>query len=328
MEGRSVMVPSALPAFEIPTGLMATGLHNLRGFGRGLRSLGSTNVGPLAQAFFDGQVNPSFEPTQYFQPAYMAPGQESALPDYLYMDNGSAQQIASLLGGSVVQAPPPGNYQGTNIPPANWIQLADGLFLPGNAFPPGVILSYPDECAAENALVSEIPGGVLSSTCAGGGTGTTPTQLAVNNGATNPGNSIVGYTPPPPVVTATPIVTSTPVTVAQPANTSVAFTAADTCSSVVAKIAALQSAGQSNVAIWSQIPSALAMCSTVEALNPGANIYDTASGYTGTSNQPGAVSNAGGQQQQQPSNAGSSTTDNTGLYLGIAAVIVALIAFK
>ena len=197
----------------------------------GLRGFGAVNVGPLAQAQFSGQLSPSFDPTHYFQPAYLPAGQESPLPDWLYATQGFASQLASLLGGSVTQAQPPGGYNGTGIPDANWVSVDGQMILPGNLFQPGTILSFPDECTAERYLVESIPGGQLSATCASGGTGQTPTQLAVSQGATPPvlpsgQSTVVGYTPIPtpvlpvsaPVSLPSPIVSSPAISVA-PAQT-------------------------------------------------------------------------------------------------------------
>lgn len=213
----------------------------------GLRGLGSTDVGPLAAAFFSGDVNPTFLPTQYFDPSYMAAGETSALPSDLYMDAASASAIASLLGGSVYQAPPPGGYNGTNIPPANWIQVTDGAFDPGLLFPPGVVQSYPDVCAAEQAFASEIPGGVVSAACASGGSGLTPTQLALQNGSLSPNqqqaaaSDIVAGSVPPLVTPSANPVPATPVSTV-PAGTSIIdypiLTAAPTQSSGSQVIAA------------------------------------------------------------------------------------------
>ena len=292
------MVPSSLPLFEIPTGLMATGLNGLRGFGRGL---GAVSVGPLAQAQFSGQLQPSYLPTQYFQAGYSSTPQ--ALPTYLYATQGFAQQVASLLGGTVVSAPPPGNYQGTGIPNAYQVQLPDGsLVLPGNLFPPGVILSFQSECDAEASLVASIPGAQLSATCSGGGTGTTPTQLAVAQGSTipvTPGgqSTIIGYTAPPPTpAPIVPITTSpVPVTVANPTGTAMTVSTPQmTCSQIAAGIQLAQLQGQSNPVIWNQIIAVspyLATCPSVQALNPSDPSYAPAAPVT----QPSSEA-----QQSQP----------------------------
>ena len=314
-----MMIPSSLPNFEIPTGLMGTGLRGLRGFGRGL---GQVSVQAIAQAQFLGQISPSFMPTQYFTAGYSTTPQ--ALPTYLYATSDFAGQIASLLGGSVVSAPPPGNYQGTNIPNALWVQLSDGsMVLPGNLMQAGTVLSFEDECDAENYFASSIPGGQLSSTCSGGGTGLTPSQIS------NPPVTTTPVTTTP--VSTTPIVT-TPVSVSQPTAAPVTFTLSDTCSTAQAKIAALQAAGQSNVVIWNQIPSSLAMCSVVEALNPSASIYDPAT--SGSGSQPGSVNSGSGNSgatgnTSSTSSTGATSTSNTGLYIGIgAAILIGIMALS
>lgn len=323
-----MMLPSSLPAFEIPTGLMATGLNGLRGFGRGL---GAVSVGPLAQAQFAGQLHPDYLPTQYFQAGYSTTPQ--ALPTYLYATQGFAQQVASLLGGTVVSAPPPGDYQGTGIPNAYQVQLPDGsLVLPGNLFPPGVILSFQSECDAEASLVASIPGAQLSATCSGGGTGTTPTQLAVSQGSTipvTPGgqSTIIGYTAPPPTpAPIVPITTSpVPVTVANPTGQPVAAPVAPSCSNVGQNIAAWQASGLSNAVIWNHIVSqapTLVSCSSVQALNPNAPIYAPASPGAGA--QPGDTGDQGTATDGAPV---ASTSDNTMLYVGLAVAVGLLVVF-
>lgn len=166
------------------------------------RGFGQIDIGPLAQAQFSGQLNPAYLPPQSFQPSYLPAGQLSTLPVYDYATDSFAQQIAGLLGGSVVQAQPPGNVNGTGIPNANWVSVDGQMVLPGNLFPPGVILDFPDECSAERNLVASIPGAQLSATCAAGGSGMTPTQLAISQGAAAPVlpngiSTVVGYTPSP-----------------------------------------------------------------------------------------------------------------------------------
>jgi len=196
-----MFVPSSLPNFEIPTGLMASGLDAFRGFGRGL---GAVSVGPIAQAQFSGQLKPSFLPTQYFTAGYSNVPQ--ALPTWLYATQAFASQIAGLLGGSVVSAPPPGNYQGTGIPNTYWVQLGDGtMVLPGNLLQPGTILSFEDECSSENYFQQSIPGSVLSATCAAGGTGMTPAQLAQSKAPPPPVYAVPPPTPIAPTGTTPPI---------------------------------------------------------------------------------------------------------------------------
>jgi hypothetical protein len=151
-----------------------------------------SDVTALAQAFLAGQINPSYT-TNYFQPAYLPQGQMSALPSWLYADASSTAQIASLLGGSVFQAPPPGNYQGTGIPNANWIQTDGGSFVPGDVFPPGVILSYASLCQAATSIAGSIPGGTVGNSCNQSGT-TTPAY--VYGTATSPVPTVTTNTVP------------------------------------------------------------------------------------------------------------------------------------
>ena len=86
------------------------------------KGLGATNVEAIAKALLGGQLHPTFE-TTYYQPPYLPTGQETQAPSWMYMDPAGAGQIASLLGGSVFQSPPP-NLPGA--PAANWIRLGDG----------------------------------------------------------------------------------------------------------------------------------------------------------------------------------------------------------
>jgi hypothetical protein len=130
------------------------------------RGLGSTNVEPIAQALMAGALHPTFQ-TTYYQPPYLPPGTQTEAPSWMYMDAGSAGQIASLLGGSVFQSPPP-NLPGA--PAANWIRLGDGgQVMPGNLMQPGTVLSFGDLCAAENYFAQSIPGGIPGSHCGGPG---------------------------------------------------------------------------------------------------------------------------------------------------------------
>jgi hypothetical protein len=48
------------------------------------------------------------------------------MPSIVYLSDDSANQMAQLLGGKVVQMPPFGQVSGGNEPPANFIQLPNG----------------------------------------------------------------------------------------------------------------------------------------------------------------------------------------------------------
>lgn len=178
------------------------------------RGLGAINVGPLAQAQFSGQIHPSWAP-----PPMVLSGVDpnpQPLPNWLYPTQSFAEQIASLLGGSAIQAPPAYNFgeisyngQETNVLPDAWQVSVDGQnIMPGGLIYPNIVLSFEDECDAESYFSQEIPGSQLSPTCASGGTGTTPAELAVQQGAVPPCingvSTIVGYTCPPAASTAVP----------------------------------------------------------------------------------------------------------------------------
>ena len=155
------------------------------------KGLGATNVEAIAKALLGGQLHPTFE-TTYYQPPYLPTGQETQAPVWMYMDPAGAGQIASLLGGSVFQSPPP-NLPGA--PAANWIRLGDGgQILPGNLLQPGTVLSFGDLCAAENYFANSIPGGELGPSCAG-----TPNALMTGPGTTA---APIPSAPAPPVTPA------------------------------------------------------------------------------------------------------------------------------
>ncbi len=336
-----MMVASQLPNFEIPTGLMATGLRGLRGFGKGLRGMGQVNVGPLATAFFEGKITPSYLPTQYYNGPM---GETEPASQEWYATQTFAQQVASLLGGSVINvAPtagamglPEGNapiVAGSNFPPAYTVQLPDGTVLPGAL---ALDATGYDECAVETALLTVVPGGQLSAACAAGGTGLTLTQLAIQNSTLSPAQQIVaandivgGAANLPPASTPVNIPTVTVQPVAQPpvtpANpTGIAPTvpaaspAADPCTSIQASIAAWQASGISNATIYSaiqqQAPSLLT-CASVQALTTSAGAPPAGSGT-----QPGDLQGSGG--TNNTNNTTPPATDNTTLYVGIGIALL------
>jgi hypothetical protein len=333
-----MFIPSTLPQFEIPTGLMPTGLRGLRGFGHGLGALGQIDVGPLGQAIFSGQIQPSWDPT----PMVLSGPDPNPqpLPAWLYPSQSFTQQLASLLGGTAVQAPPAYDfgtitYQGqvTNtLPPAWQVSVGGVLIMPGAIFQPGTILQFDSECAVENMLVQVISDAQLSSACASGGTGTTPTQLAIQQGATAPVTpsgqpTIVGYTPPAATnnpVTTTPIVAqpTQPVAVSLPTTTPAQTvpSAAPTCSTIGTPIQQLQSAGYSNPVIWQMIAiqyPALLTCPAVIALQPANYSAPPAS------QQPGAVTQPSGSGSGNGSSSSSSSSGpSTNTILIVAAIAI------
>ena len=182
--------------------------------------LGSTDVTALAEAFLGNQIKPQFPQSVQFETGFGFP---STFSPYYYMDDATAQQIASLLNGSVIQQqPPPPASGGTPLPnsgpgigptpagnilpDANYIQLPDGSFNPGYDLFGGTILSFFDLCDAANEFAQIVPGGVVGSSCSQAGQ-TTPAadyqteyQSAVATGAPAPSPAI-----PAPVLQTTPV---------------------------------------------------------------------------------------------------------------------------
>jgi hypothetical protein len=128
---------------------------------------GGTDVTALAQAFLSGLIHPSYTPV-VFQPSYLPSGQTTQTGAWENCDLATTQQVASLVGGSVFNAPPPGNYQyaaGTQIPQVPWVRVSGGSFVVGDVFPPGVILNFQSLCAAANEIAASIPGGTVGASC-------------------------------------------------------------------------------------------------------------------------------------------------------------------
>lgn len=81
---------------------------------------------PGIQALVSAIMNGSFQATYVTNPAQLQEttlGGTATMPNFYYASDQTAQQLASLLGGTVVQRPPFGQY---NEPPANFIQLPGG----------------------------------------------------------------------------------------------------------------------------------------------------------------------------------------------------------
>ena len=193
--------------------------------------MGSVNIEPLAQAMFGNQLHPTFDPSKTYAAIWGPAGTTAPLPEYLYMDPGTAGQMASLLGGSLVSGPPTRNIQTANgvIPPGNLIQLPDGsIVLPGDIVGPNGV-AWSDLCQVEGALVSEIPGGVVGASCASTGplypsdpnnVGTVQTPGSGIPAGQYPANTYVPVAAPvtdvtggptSPTATGTPTVNTTPV---------------------------------------------------------------------------------------------------------------------
>lgn len=134
--------------------------------------MGDTAVASLAQALFSGGITPSYIDGQYWQPPYKSTPE--LLNKYLYVDDSTAQGIASLLGGAVFKAAP--TDLGPNVesaPLANWVKLADGNVL-NAAMATGQWLwgslkpqqaNIGNECQVEDLLALNVPGGTVSDTC-------------------------------------------------------------------------------------------------------------------------------------------------------------------
>jgi len=209
--------------------------------------LGQIEVGPLAKAILAGSINP-----QYANNTVQGPfGSQSIAPIY-YMDEATAQQIAALLGGSVVQGLPSldlGAVAVSSIPEANLIQLPGGgtPIVPGEILPePGIGSDYPSSatingqtvdpqlCEVELQLSDSIPGGEMDSGCqawaSAGNTGLLAPSTAAEVQSPGPGLVAQGapttqtYTPVAPVsIPATavgPVLAVPPATAIQPPATS------------------------------------------------------------------------------------------------------------
>lgn len=86
---------------------------------------------PGLQALVNAIINGSLKATYVTDPSQLqqtAPnGQTAEMPNAYYASNQTAQQIAQLLGGTVVQQPPFGVDPGSTEPNANFIELPNGM---------------------------------------------------------------------------------------------------------------------------------------------------------------------------------------------------------
>jgi hypothetical protein len=327
-----MMIPSTLPKFEIPSGLMPTGLQGLRGFGRGL---GQVDVGALAQAFQSGQINPTYGPSVTSPSAFGPSVNPTYWPSSYFPDEGTANQIAALLGGMVVSLPVEDAGGVLDVPTDYWVQTPEGSVRVSDIIQAGN-LSSASLCSIEQNLANAIPGGQMDASCGGSvevppaGPAIVPTlttPLPVGAGSTLAPGSYVGVVQTPTPVTSTPVQntpTSTPVSTASPTGSTLPpFSASDTCATVQTKIALYQANGQSNVAIWNQIPAALAFCPSVQALNPQSSVYNTQGAGTSQpgTQETGSQNTSGTTGNTTP----ATTTDNTMLYVGIGIAALVLV---
>ena len=84
---------------------------------------------PGVQALVSAIMNGSFQPTYVTDPSKLqetTPVGTDYMPSFYYASDATANQMASLLGGTVVQRPAFGQDKGWNEPLANFIQLPNG----------------------------------------------------------------------------------------------------------------------------------------------------------------------------------------------------------
>jgi hypothetical protein len=84
---------------------------------------------PGIQALISAIMNGSFKPTYVTDPSQLqetTPVGTDTMPSFYYASDATANQLASLLGGTVVQRPAFGQEAGWTEPLANFIQLPDG----------------------------------------------------------------------------------------------------------------------------------------------------------------------------------------------------------
>ena len=248
---------------------------------RGLSSLSGVDVSALAQAMANHQIQPSYISGNFWYPGYMTPGTKDPLPDQKFATDATAQQIAGLLGGSVVKDVPnlaqvtPGQiWQGTGVPNANYIELPDGTRVNAGDIAAVSQLSpsiygLSTLCGYEQILTMTIPGAELGSGCQ-------------QNPASNQVNAPVPVVQPSP-----PVYVGPPTPAASPVSTPTRSVTPIIPSPVL----------QTTPVNWPTVQ-------TVQAAPQP--IY-----------QPAPQQQ---QQQQQQSNNQTSGGNNTLLYLGIAAV--------
>jgi hypothetical protein len=84
---------------------------------------------PGVEALVTAIMNGSFQPTYESSPSQLqeiTPAGTDYMPGFYYASNQTAQQMAQLLGGTVVQSPAFGQDKGWSEPNANFIQLPSG----------------------------------------------------------------------------------------------------------------------------------------------------------------------------------------------------------
>lgn len=89
----------------------------------------ATTVKPGIQALITAIMNGSFKATNVTDPSKLqetTPWMTDTMPSFYYASDDTANQMAQLLGGKVVQMPAFGQNQGWSEPNANFIQLPNG----------------------------------------------------------------------------------------------------------------------------------------------------------------------------------------------------------
>lgn len=98
------------------------------------------------QGLVSAIMNGSFRPTYVTDPSQLqetSPGGTDTMPNFYYASDQTAAQLASILGGTVVQMPAFGHDQGWTEPLANFIQLPNGQTVNAAG------LAYYANCASE-----------------------------------------------------------------------------------------------------------------------------------------------------------------------------------
>lgn len=135
--------------------------------------LGSVPLTALAKALASGSLHPKYDRTQTWQPAY-TDTPERITGDF-FLDDTTAQQVASLLGGSLYKGRIQ-NWQG-QVPDGWWIALPDGgtMLAAWGVWPLGSDAQAPEstvsfgarpDCAYQFYLAQNVPGGQVDSDCA------------------------------------------------------------------------------------------------------------------------------------------------------------------
>jgi hypothetical protein len=88
-------------------------------------TVATPGVGALVTAIMNGTFQPTYV-TSSSQLQEITPAGTDYMPNFYYASNQTAQQMAQLLGGTVVQRPAFGQDEGWSEPNANFIQLPDG----------------------------------------------------------------------------------------------------------------------------------------------------------------------------------------------------------